>query len=107
MDCCASPFCQQTLGDAKQLNEQVVKLYGKAKFAEGIPLAQQALEIHERLLNPYHQDIAAILNNLALIHESMDQCGQNRAASGTAMEITKKAQGEDQPCYAGRIAVEN
>src|SRR5437773_6661920 len=68
-----SLFCQQTLGDAERLNEQVLKLYGEGKFAEAIPLAQQALETRKRLLGPYHQDIAINLNNLAELYKSTGQ----------------------------------
>src|SRR5947208_1094060 len=68
-----SLFSQGTLDEVMRIDEQVNKLWRERKYAEAIPLAQQALEIRERLLSPYHQDIAISLNNLAALYRSTGQ----------------------------------
>jgi Tetratricopeptide repeat len=48
-----------------ELKKTIIELYGAGKFAEAVPLAQQALAIYEKTLGPHHPNVAAALNNLA------------------------------------------
>ena len=43
---------------ADELNKRVIELYGAGRYAEAIPLAQQALAIYENALGPDHPDVA-------------------------------------------------
>jgi tetratricopeptide (TPR) repeat protein len=63
----APAFPQQS--ELAALNARVIALYRAGKFAEAVPLAQQALAINERALGPNHPDVAASLSTLAWLYD--------------------------------------
>jgi tetratricopeptide (TPR) repeat protein len=70
---------QPLIQEARVLTQQVLELYGQGRFSQAIPLAERALEIHERELGPQHADTATALNNLAqLYHEAGDYAKAER-----------------------------
>src|SRR5262249_5251766 len=64
------PISQAVLGEATRLNEWVEKLYGEGKFGEAVPVAERALALREKALEPMHPDVAQSLNNLAELYRA-------------------------------------
>ena len=58
------PYTSGAKEDATDLNRKAVELFRERKFSEALPLAQRALEIHERTLNVDHPDLATSLSLL-------------------------------------------
>jgi tetratricopeptide (TPR) repeat protein len=68
-----TPTLAQTdprLQEADRLEQQVIQLYQQGRYAEGIAIAQQVLEIRESILGD-HPLTAATLNNLAALYRAM------------------------------------
>ncbi|MBP0022607.1 MAG: tetratricopeptide repeat protein [Roseofilum sp. SID2] len=59
------------LNEAKQLVQQVVELYRQGKYAEAVPLAEEALKIRQLVLGEQHPNVASSLNDLGLLYLSM------------------------------------
>jgi CHAT domain-containing protein/Flp pilus assembly protein TadD len=100
-----SAFSQQTLEDAERLNDQVLQLYAQGKYAEAVPLAEQALEIRNRLLRPDHKDVATSLNNLAGLYRLTGQYDKAESSYIKGLKIIEITMGENHPYYA--IALNN
>jgi hypothetical protein len=49
---------------------QIAELSRAGKYSEAIPLAQRLLADLEKTVGPDHRDVAASLNNLALLYGS-------------------------------------
>jgi Flp pilus assembly protein TadD len=60
-------FVQQR--DLAALTAKISALFRAGKFAEAVPLAQQALAIGSRSLRPDDPNLAALLNNLAALYD--------------------------------------
>ena len=58
----------QELAQASQLNQQVIDLEEAGRYADAIPLAEQALAIREQRLGPDHPDTVTSLTNLARLY---------------------------------------
>jgi len=56
---------EKELEKATVLNEKVEQLYKQCRYTEAFTLAQQTLEIREKVLGPEHTDTAESLNDLA------------------------------------------
>ena len=54
---------------AKHLNAEVKRMYQEGRYAEAIPVAEQALAIYEKAFGPDHPDVTTAINNLALLYE--------------------------------------
>lgn len=85
------PAPNSALARAKQLDQQVEKLYGEGKYAEAIPLAEQSLAIKERELGPVHPDVAESLNNLAQVMVEQGTYAKVEALQLRALQIWEKA----------------
>jgi tetratricopeptide (TPR) repeat protein len=97
----APVFPQQ--GEVDALNARVMALYRAGKFAEALPLAQQALAIAGKALGADHPNAATSLNNLAEVY-----CGQGRYADAEplykrALAIREKVLGPIHPDVAGSL----
>ena len=49
-------------------NNKVLELLRAGKYSEALPYARQVLEIAEKNYGPNHSNVAASLNNLALLY---------------------------------------
>lgn len=56
------------IAEAERLDQQVRQLYRAARYDQAIPLAKKALALHEKVLGAEHPDVAAPLNNLAMLY---------------------------------------
>jgi CHAT domain-containing protein len=84
----------------QQLNSQVGQLYSQGRYAEAIPLAQEAVRVAEEILGAEHVHTATSLNNLAALY-----CDQGRYAEAEpllqrALRIYEKALGPEHPQVA-------
>ena len=61
---------------AQQLNQQAIELYRQGRYAEAIPLVEQALAIQEKVLGAQHVDTIESLNNLAWLYNSVSRYGE-------------------------------
>lgn len=90
-----SQVSQEGLQKASDLNETAIQLYGHRKFQEAIQIAEQALEIREKLLEPEHIDISQSLNTLALLYETLHQYDRALPLYQRALEIRGKAPSQE------------
>src|SRR4051812_43643312 len=58
------------LNEVKRLNGEAAALYAAAKYDAAIALVLRSLAILEKALGHDHPDVAASLNNLAVLYES-------------------------------------
>jgi CHAT domain-containing protein len=72
----AQQSAEDALAQAEKLNQQAFELYQQGRYAEAIPLAEQALAIREQALGPEHPDVATSLNNLALLYAALNRPDQ-------------------------------
>ena len=91
---------QEALKEADELNTRVIKLYQAGKYAEAIPLAQQALEIREKVLGPDHPKVAASINNLANLYQAIGDYAKAELFFRRSLGIAEKALGPDHPSVA-------
>jgi tetratricopeptide (TPR) repeat protein/CHAT domain-containing protein len=80
---------------ADELNRRVVELYRAGRYAEAIPLVQQALAIYEEALGPDHPDVATAVNNLALLYDKQGRYAEAEPLYKRALAIDEKALGPD------------
>lgn len=80
---------------AYNLNARVVQLYRQGKYAEAIPLAQEALHLREHALGPDHKEVATSLNTLAGLYRAMDAYGQAEPLYQRALKIRETKLGID------------
>ena len=64
----AATDTDRALHDARKQYGESLKYKGAGKYDEALPLAERALETHERLQGTEHPDVAAAINNLAAIY---------------------------------------
>src|SRR5262249_10319677 len=69
----AAPSSQAALDEAKQLNQQVEKLYKDGKYQDALAPAERALALRENALGPGHPDVAQSLNNLGNVYEAQGE----------------------------------
>jgi len=62
---------ENELEKANVLNEKVELLYKQGRYTDALPLAQQILEIREKVLGSEHSDTAASPNSLAMFYYSL------------------------------------
>ena len=89
-----------TLEEAERLNEEVEKLTKQGKYNVALPLAEQALLLRKKALEPEHPDVAESLNNLAGLHWSTAKYEQALPLHERALTIREKALGPKHPDVA-------
>jgi hypothetical protein len=72
--CITAPSSAQK-GDVTARSVQIAELSRAGKYSEAIPLAQRLLADVEKAYGPDHRDVAASLNNLALLDGNQGQDG--------------------------------
>ena len=61
----------ERLEEAKSLNQQAMQLYEEGRYREAISLAERALAIQEKVLDPDHPDVVDSLSNLAKLYHAL------------------------------------
>jgi len=88
------------LAEAERLNQQVLQLYQQGKYAEAVPLAEQALSICRRVLGESHPDVATSLNNLALLYQDQGRYAAAAPLYQRSLQIRETQLGKDHPAVA-------
>jgi tetratricopeptide (TPR) repeat protein len=96
----AQQTTEDALAQAKQLNQQVIKLYQQGRYAEAIPVAEQVLAIREKALGAEHPDVAQSLNNLAALYQFLGDYAKAELLYQRALAIREKALGPEHPDVA-------
>jgi CHAT domain-containing protein/Tfp pilus assembly protein PilF len=92
--CFSGPSSAQR-SDVTALNAGIAELNRAGKYAEAIPLAQRQLENQEKKYGPVHRDVAAALNNLALLYGSQGRDTEAEPLYERAIAILEKVGGLD------------
>jgi CHAT domain-containing protein len=93
----STPETNPELAEAQKLNQQAIELYQQGKYAEAIPLLQQALEIRKKVLGLEHPHTATSLNNLAFLYQAQGNYSAAEPLYLQALEIRKKVLGLEHP----------
>ncbi|KST67715.1 tetratricopeptide repeat protein [Mastigocoleus testarum] len=84
------------LAEAARLNQQASQLLEAGKYREGIPLAQKALAIRQKILGE-HPEVAQSLNNLAVLYLYQGNYQEAEPLFKQALEIGKRLLGNQHP----------
>src|SRR5947209_16159620 len=87
----------QEIGDAARLDKELIELYRAGRYSDAIPIAQRALAIRERALGRDHPDVAAALNNLALLYDKEGRYDEAEPLYERALVIQEKSFGPNHP----------
>ena len=85
---------------ATALNQQAIVHYKAGRYAEAIPLLEQALAIREKALGPDHPHVATSLNNLAELYRAQGRYDLAEPKYQSALGIREKALDPDHPDVA-------
>ncbi|MBD2327997.1 CHAT domain-containing tetratricopeptide repeat protein [Alkalinema sp. FACHB-956] len=88
------------LAEAEQLNQQVLQLRSEGKYQTGVPLAEKALQIRQRILGDRHPAVATSLNNLAGLYQSQGRYDKAEPLYLQALELLKSLLGDRHPAVA-------
>jgi tetratricopeptide (TPR) repeat protein len=82
------------------LDKRAGELYQTGRFSEATPLAERALEIREKALDPDHVAVALSLNVLAFLYDKQGRYADAEPLYKRALAITEKALGPGHPSVA-------
>ena len=80
-----------------RLNQQVLDLYRQGKYAEALPIAQQALAICEKVFGAEHPIVATGINNLARLYDAQDRYAEAKPLHKRVLAIREKVLGPEHP----------
>ena len=83
------------LAKLSSLRNQVTELIQARKVSEAIPIAQEILELCEKMVGPDSPVVAAALSNLAVLYFSMGDYSKAEPLFQRALKIDEKALGPD------------
>jgi len=83
-----------------ELIAQVRTLHNQGKYAQGIPLAQEAVQLAEKTFGADHQNVALSLNLLGLMYDEQGMYAEAEPAYKRSLAIREKALGPDHPDVA-------
>jgi CHAT domain-containing protein/Tfp pilus assembly protein PilF len=92
--CISAPSSAQK-NDAAGLSAEIAELSRAGKYAEAVPLAQRQLDSQEKKYGPVHRDVAAALNNLALLYGNQGRDAEAEPLYRRAIAILEKVGGLD------------
>ncbi|HUK88668.1 MAG TPA: CHAT domain-containing tetratricopeptide repeat protein [Terriglobales bacterium] len=87
----------------QQLSLAVEQLHAQGKYAEGIPLAQEAVRLAEAILGPGDVALAKLLNNLALMYGEQGKYAEAEPLFQRSLQIREKALGSEDPEVAAAL----
>jgi CHAT domain-containing protein/Tfp pilus assembly protein PilF len=91
---------EKALLEARRLHDEAFALASDGKFSQGVPLVEQALAIHERVLGPEHPQVAITVAGLAVLYKLQGQYAQAEPLLNRALDIQGKAFGLEHPNFA-------
>jgi CHAT domain-containing protein/Tfp pilus assembly protein PilF len=86
--------------EADKLYAQFLQLGKAGKYNEARPIGERALALREKVLGPYHLDVAETLNSLAILYSIMGDDAQAERSFKRALTIREKALGPQHPALA-------
>jgi CHAT domain-containing protein/Flp pilus assembly protein TadD len=90
----------QALAQAGQLEQKVNQLYREGRYGEAIPPAEQALGLRRQILGENHPDVAANLNDLALLYRKQSRYDEAEPLYQQSLKILQTLLGENHPHVA-------
>src|SRR5262245_40199771 len=82
---------QTELEEARQLHQQVEKLFAERKIDAAVTAAQRALAIREKELPPDDADVAESLNDLGVLYQQKGELEQSLSLLQRALAIREKS----------------
>jgi CHAT domain-containing protein/tetratricopeptide (TPR) repeat protein len=92
--CLAAPSSAQK-NQTAALSARIAELDRAGKYSEAVPLAQRQLANVEKAYGPLHRDVAASLNNLALLYGNLGNDVEAEPLYKRSIAILEKAVGLD------------
>jgi tetratricopeptide (TPR) repeat protein len=91
---------ENALQEARRLHDEAFALASDGKFSQGMPLVEQALAIHERVLGPEHPQVAITVAGLAVLYKLQGRYAQAEPLLRRALAIQEKTFGSEHPNFA-------
>jgi tetratricopeptide (TPR) repeat protein/CHAT domain-containing protein len=91
---------RELLLKANRLNQQVLGLINKGRYADALPLAAEALAIREKLVGESHYDTTVSLHNLAFTHWKLGNDAKAEPLLQQSRASLKKSAGNGHPLAA-------
>ena len=86
-----------------ELNAQIKQLSQQGKYAEAVPPAEEALRVAEATFGPEHGNLAASLNNLAVLYLEQARYADAEPLFKRALATLEKALGPDHPAQTASL----
>ena len=90
--CLGAPSSAQK-SDVAVLSARIAELSRSGKYSEAVPLAQGLLANLEKAYGPFNRDVAAALNNLAMLYGNMGKDADAEPLYKRALAILEKVHG--------------
>jgi len=81
----------------KELNDRVVTLYQKGQYSEATKTAEEALQVAEETIGSDDPQLAAFLNNLAILYQIQGRCSEALPLYERILAISEKNLSRDDP----------
>jgi CHAT domain-containing protein/Tfp pilus assembly protein PilF len=94
---------RQQLRQARQDNDQVVRLWQQGRSKEALPLAERALVARRSLLGDWHRHTGESWFNLGAQHEALHHVARARSCYRQALAIRTSVLGEMHPVCAASL----
>jgi len=93
----------ELLARAEALTSQVLQLYNQARYAEAVPLAEEALATREKAVGREHSDVAGNLNILALLYSAQGRYAEAEPLYRRTLEIEERTLGPENVTLAAAL----
>jgi len=87
----------------QQLSLAAEQLRAQGRYAEGVPVAQEAVRLGEAILSPGDVALAKLLNNLALLYGEQGKYSEAEPLFQRSLQIREKALGPEDPEVAAAL----
>jgi len=87
----------------EKLSGETQALYQQGKYADALPVAQEALRVAEASFGPEHPNVAKSLNNLAALYHAQGKYAEAEEFLKRSLAIKEKALGPDDPDVAASL----
>ncbi|MBW1817833.1 MAG: tetratricopeptide repeat protein, partial [Deltaproteobacteria bacterium] len=82
------------------LNREIVRMFQEGRYTEALAIGERLLPVQERALGPKHGSLAATLNNLAGLYQTMGEYAKSEPLYRRALAIKRKTLGPNHPSVA-------
>jgi len=94
---------EDSVKEDETLNLKVLKLYQAGKYGEALPLAQQALEVQEKVLGPEHPDVVLSVFILAKLYHATGQYAKAEPLFQRTLPLLEKGLGSEHPLVVANL----